>query len=273
MGDAVYLIISLRWTLNDVIRTIQKSSSREFSYGHGRIRHLVVLILGISGIFSSFFVVSNCFMLTKAPIARPTVLSLVTHALLVCFFLWSPRTGLTRKASIRNAVNFSAGKNALHDQKPNKYDPLDLILFLLVLMGSFVHGFIIDRILALAFITIALYLTVPMIKESILVLLQHTSDTDSIRQMRSELRQCNCVLDIVRFNVWQNDDALSVASIMLKIDERVCNKPQDFLMYVISLCQQAGILDITVEIINRELVPWMSTTVGHNHFRNTPSPI
>ena len=275
MADSLYLLICLRWSVSEVIRTIQKESTIQFSYGHGRLAHMFQFSLGIFAIFNSIFVSGNCFAALKGIQSghmSSSWLSIFVHLLLLGFFVWFPRGQTRSRASIINAVNFSAANDTTQSASDKKYEPCDLVTLGLSLLGLAVKGFLLDRVIAMMYLAIIMYVSIPMIKESVAVLLQSTSDsmTESISQIKSELKMCHCVVAIQNFNVWQNDDDLSVATVRVQVDERVCTKPQDFLMYIISLCQQAGILDVTVEIINRDSL----TVASHpGYFRNTPSPI
>lgn len=278
MADSLYLLLCLRWTAAEVIRTIQKASTLQFSYGHGRIGQIFQFSLGVIAIFNSVFVMANCFSEFAEIVPVRTWMSLlvvIVHLLLLVFFVWFPRGRTRSRASIINAVNFSASSDTAPTSKHPNYDPCDIAALVLSVIGIPIKVVLLDRALTIVFLAAVMYLAIPMIKESIYLLLQSTSDlmVQNISQIKSELKLCHCVLGIKKFNVWQNDEDLSVATILVQVDERVLTKPQDFLMYVISLCQQVGILDVTVELINRDSLTVSYGMSNSGYFRNTPSPI
>ena len=85
------------------------------------------------------------------------------------------------------------------------------------------------------------------------------------KQIKNEIAQCNCVTEISYLNFWQNDEALTAATVRVKINEKLCRKPQEFLMFIISICQQVGILDVTAEIVTKHEEVFFATS--HNPFR------
>ncbi|OHT06939.1 hypothetical protein TRFO_24900 [Tritrichomonas foetus] len=124
-----------------------------------------------------------------------------------------------------------------------------------------------DSLISVIYLIVIIYLVVPVIYETILRLMQTTPEhiQSCYSSIRSQIRQCSCVTEISYMNFWQNDEALTAATIKVRIDEKQCPKPQEFLMFIISICQQAGVLDVTVEIIDRNEEIFLMAT--HNPFR------
>jgi Co/Zn/Cd efflux system component len=260
IADAIYFVGVLKWTMSEVLKMIHKSSNPEFSYGFGRITQILEFGIGIFSALANFHILMYFLrpIHPSSPSSFHTVYPFVfAHLLLAGFFLWSPRnSNKPRGQSIINAVNFNTASDMERPYKPD-LEFLDFAVVILSILGGFAHGFLLDRLVALLIIGLSLYLAVPIMVQSAALLMQALPDTapGQLRSIRAELGQVRCVKEIVSFRVWQNDEALSVGTIVLKIDEKLCQKPQDLLMYIISLCQQSGILDVTVEVIGQDSRP------------------
>jgi Co/Zn/Cd efflux system component len=276
--DAVYFIVMLKWTLSEVIGTIQKGSSIQFSYGYGRFSNLVTFSIAIVSVFSLFFILTSFFNGGKSTNVNfvSVIPSVLVHGLLVVFFIWSPRTHAKRRVrSMSNAIHFSDASK-MDNSATTEFEFVDILSLLVAVCGGVTGGFIIDRLLALVLCAFVLYLMLPMALESLSVLMQDVPEKlfPQSQMIETELMQCDFVKEVLRFNVWKNDQNLTVGTIQVRIDDRTLTKPQDFLMHVIGLCQQAGILDVTVEIIAGNGDPVLAErSFFMPYMRKTPSPM
>jgi Co/Zn/Cd efflux system component len=258
IADAIYLVVILKWTLSEVLNVIQQSSTPRFSYGYRRVSHLVTFALSVFAIFSVLRVCVNIFRaipLTtgSAPLSK---VALPIHIVMVIFFLWSPRgSAQQRPQSIIGAVNFHAASKIPPALSVSR-DYADPVALILAILGRFAHSVLLDRLLAVLVFAVVIYLAVPLLRDSISVLMQAVPRPigDQVKAITGELSR-----ELTALHIWQNDAALAVGTVSMAIDAQVYPKPQDFLMYVISTCQHAGILDVTVEVANRAGVALQST--------------
>jgi divalent metal cation (Fe/Co/Zn/Cd) transporter len=250
IADAIYLVVILKWTLSEVLNVIQQSSTPRFSYGYRRVSHILAFTLSVFAFFSVLRV-SVTFFKPTVPISKSAQLSKVAlpiHIVIVLFFLWSPRgAAQQRPPSIIGALNFHSASKQPPDRSASRdyADPLALIL---TLLGPFAGSAFLDRLVAVLVLAIVAYLALPLLRDSISVLMQAVPRHigDQVKAISGELSR-----ELTGLHIWQNDAALAVGTVSICIDAQVHPKPQDFLMYVISTCQRAGILDVTVEVANR----------------------
>jgi Co/Zn/Cd efflux system component len=183
---------------------------------------------------------------------------------MIGFFFCCPRNPKQWR-SVIGAVNFNAASE-LQDDTFHTFqrDLLDAVALLLSLVGGFVHNFLFDRLLAILVAVVVLYLSIPMLVESIAVLMQGVPKSVAAEGVRNQLSR-----ELFDFHVWQNDDALAVGTIRMRIDPQKYPKPQDFLMKVILWCQQGGILDVTAEMTTGELSQTVLTPKWTPPFRQS----
>jgi Co/Zn/Cd efflux system component len=251
LADSIYLVVILKWTLSEVLNVIQQSSTRKFSYGYRRISHLFAFAISIFAFFAILRISMYFFKrIPPSPLSAPLGTGYAfVHFVVAVFFLWSPRSSAhSRPQSIIGAVNFNAAEAALTDRFESR-DYSAVLALLPAILGPFARSFVLDRLLGLLIVGIVAYLAVPLLRDSVPVLMQAAPRpvSEQTKAIGGELRR-----EVMRMYVWQNDEALVVGNVHVRIDSRVYPKPQDFLMYVISACQHAGILDVTVEVANTD---------------------
>jgi Co/Zn/Cd efflux system component len=247
MIDSIYFIVVLKWTLSEVLNAIQQSPTIKFSYGYRRISHLFGFSLAIFALLSLLGMTVHFF--SPMPLKKSNAYdAVVLHVLMVGFFFCCPRNSKQRR-SVIGAVNFNVASEMQDENfQPFQRDILDAVALLLSLVGGFIHSFLFDRVLALLAAVVVLCLSIPMLVESIAVLMQVVPKTVAAEGVRSQLSR-----ELCDFHVWHNDDALAVGTVRMRIDPQKCPRPQDFLMKVILRCQQAGILDVTAEMTTGDL--------------------
>jgi Co/Zn/Cd efflux system component len=263
MVDSIYFIVVLKWTLSEVLNAIQQSPTIKFSYGYRRISHLFGLSLAIFALFS--LLAMTMYFFSAKPLKRSNAYeAVVLHFLMVGFFFCCPRNAKQRR-SVIGAVNFNEASE-IQDENFQTFqrDALDAVALLLSLVGGFVHNFLFDRLLAILVAVVVLYLSMPMLVESIAVLIQGVPKSVAADSVRSQLNR-----ELFDFHVWQNDDALAVGTVRMRIDPQRYPKPQDFLMKVILRCQQAGILDVTAEMTTGDLPQSAPKPTWPPRFRNS----
>jgi Co/Zn/Cd efflux system component len=176
----------------------------------------------------------------------------LVHIAVAVFFLWSPRGSThARPQSIIGGVNFNAAADALAERSESR-DYSAVLALLPAIAGPFARNFVVDRLLGAAILGIVVYHALPLLRESVSVLMQAAPRpvSEQTKAIAGDLRR-----EAMGMHVWQNDSALAVGTVHVRIDSRVYPRPQDFLMYVISACQHAGILDVTVEVGNTDAAP------------------
>ena len=263
LADCIYLIICINWTLSEVWKTISRKVTIQFSYGLGRISHIISFSLAILVVFLSIFVIKNVFF-SFSSIKKLSQFysfpSMLSHILLILYFIIHPRKKKSKAKSLVNAVNFNASKIEEQEQANQNtntkkfnflsYEIIDFIAPIFCYIGVLSSSIFIDKIVAIALTAMALYLTLPAFKESINALLCAVPNemSENFKRTKKELQDVGFVVNIPQFSSWQNDAALSVGSAEIEINSSVLSKSQQFLMYVISKFQQIGIFDVTIEL-------------------------
>lgn len=272
--ESSYLIMNLVWSLSEFFYVIQRTSSEQFTYGYGRLSSIFSFSISTFSLLTDILIFTQIFQLKDQIKPIPIKYSIPTlfcHILIIIFFIWSPKSfQKNRTQSIRNAINLNSAPPLIerHPEPNINSLSIDIGCFFLAFLDVFTNNFLIDRLISVLMLVLITYLIVPILKQSLSILLQSTPShiQPCYSALQNEIRQCPCVTEITYMNFWLNDAALTIATIRVKIDEKQCPKPQEFLLFIISLCHQVGVLDVTVEIINNneEVIISMAT---HNPYR------
>lgn len=258
INDSLYFILLLKWTLFEIIDNLNKNSKNRFTYGYGRIIYVISFSICLFSLFSQLMILRNIF--SSKNIYKNIKFSydfpiIFCHIYIIFFFLSFPRNKKLNE-SVINSINFNTKKQKAN-KTTNKSNEsiMDIISFLLSILGHFTQNSFFEKIITLLMSIFIIFLVIPIIKESISILLESTPSSilSKLSDIRNELSKCQCVLEIKYFNIWQYDNSLVIGTMCVKIDTNLCSNTQEFLMYIISLCQHAGILDVTIEIIDQNL--------------------
>lgn len=274
LAESSYLILNLVWSMSEFFYVIQRTSSEQFTFGYGRLSSIFTFSIAIFSLLTEILILSQIFQLKEQiyPLSfKLAIPSLFCHFLLISFFIWSPKSfQINRSHSIRNAINLNSAPPLFEDNTGPNINSIstDIFCLLLIFFGVFSNSFLVDRLLSIIILILNTYLVIPVLKKSLSILMQTTPPhiLSCYSSLQSEIRQCPCVTEITYMNFWQNDAEITVATICVKVDVKQCPKPQEFLLFIISLCHQAGVLDVTVEIIDsyEEVIIAMAT---HNPYR------
>ena len=275
--ESSYFIMNLVWSLSEFFYVIQRTSSEQFSFGYGRLSSIFSFSISTFSLLADILILTQIFELKDQIKPFPIKYSIPTifcHILIIIFFIWSPKSfQKNRSHSIRNAINLNSAPPLIERKPEPNINSLsiDIGCLFLAIFDIFTNNFIVDRLLSILMLILITYLVIPILKQSLSILIQSTPShiQSCYSTIQTEIRQCPCVTEITYMNFWQNDAALTIATIRVKIDEKQCPKPQEFLLFIISLCHQVGVLDVTVEIINNNEEMIIATTTHNPYRRNS----
>ena len=268
--DSLYFIVNEIWSMSEVFYVMKRSSTEQFTFGYGRFSSIFYFSISIFAIFSEICVLKEFFLrdsLIQISYSY-SIPSILLHISLLSFYIFIPKV-ISKKGrahSIHNAVNINYSYNT---DSQNKYviSFEDSITLILTIFGTIFQNSFFDSIAFFIYLLLITIQIIPVLKETIRRLMQSTPThiESCYKQIKNEIAQCNCVTEISYLNFWQNDEALTAATVRVKINEKLCRKPQEFLMFIISICQQVGILDVTAEIVTKHEEVFFATS--HNPFR------
>lgn len=255
-SDCLFFLICLKWTLNEIWKTLSRKPTHEFPYGMGRISHIFSFSLSIIVFFFSFNIFRLIFFTKVAFIPTSfisTIIPLLHHIVIFSIFMLYPRKGSSSLKSIANAINFNACKDQ-QQTEINRVDAVDLICLICSVLGTILYNRNFDRVTSFIMTVTTLKIAFDAIRESayVLVCAVPSKMVENLFEFKQEVESLGFVTAEPKINAWQNDDVLSIGSAKIDIQKDSVANTQQFLLFIISKFQKIGVLDVTVELGNRE---------------------